>query len=390
MVWDIFSGPTTTVAAASNGGTISGIATWANPSAGVLAVANAQFFNPAGGTGVQVATSGTPAVISYTGVSGNTLTGCTFTSGSGTVATGGSVVLPIPVANSTFYFGQFAGGANTQGIRVTGCGRSQAGPNGTTAWDVECESTTSQVYIEGWTNKSASVSTLTNAFFNFHGCHDVLLLNNQSPQGASVNGNSTTVITNPSPNQLAISEGQLSPEPNGLWTPKDHGYLNWSYDPALTGGNSTPATGVMQVTGLRVRTQLVVTNIIMNIQAAPTGALTSGQNWAALYTSAGVQVGLSADQTTPWATTGTKTMALASGPFTIAPGNYFVVFVSNVGSLLTPGFARMLNVNATITNINLGTGSMRAATNATVTTLPAPLVPGSNVAAQNIYWAALS
>jgi len=211
MVWDIFSGPTTSVAAASNGGTISGIASWSSPSAGVLAVASTQFFNPAPGQ-LQVAASGsTTALVNYTGISGNTFTGCTYVSGSpaGTVATGGSVVLPVPVGNSTFYFGAFPGGANTQGVRITGCGRAQSGPNGSTTWDVECESTTSQVYIQGWVNKASSPSTATNAFFNFHGCNDVVLIGNQSPQGASVNGNSTTVITNPAANTLWLHNGAL-------------------------------------------------------------------------------------------------------------------------------------------------------------------------------------
>jgi len=84
----------TTVAAGSNGGTISGIAAWATPSAGVLAVANTAGW-PTAGT-VNVAASGpTTAVVTYTGVTANTLTGCAYVSGSpaGTVATGGAVTL---------------------------------------------------------------------------------------------------------------------------------------------------------------------------------------------------------------------------------------------------------------------------------------------------------
>jgi large repetitive protein len=99
-VWTGYTGASgtadTTVASGSNGGTISGIASWAYPSAGVLAVASTAAFTAAGlttGT-LLVATSGSgPALVTYTGISGNTFTGCAYVSGSavtpGTVATGG-------------------------------------------------------------------------------------------------------------------------------------------------------------------------------------------------------------------------------------------------------------------------------------------------------------
>ena len=89
-----YPSPATTVAAGSDGGEISAIASWASPSPGVLDIVSSTAFNPAGGT-VTVAASGpATATITYTGVSGNTLTGC-YVSGSatGTVATGGAVTV---------------------------------------------------------------------------------------------------------------------------------------------------------------------------------------------------------------------------------------------------------------------------------------------------------
>ena len=91
---------TTTVAAGSNGGTISGIAAWGTPGAGQLAVASTAGF-PTAGT-IYVATSNTIAQVTYTGTSGgNTLTGCAYVNGSaaGTVATGNSVVLATAAAS---------------------------------------------------------------------------------------------------------------------------------------------------------------------------------------------------------------------------------------------------------------------------------------------------
>lgn len=82
----------TTVAAGSNGGEISQIASWAAPSAGVLDVASTTSF-PGSGTINVVASGTTLALINYTGTTGTSFTGCTYVSGSatGTVATGGQV-----------------------------------------------------------------------------------------------------------------------------------------------------------------------------------------------------------------------------------------------------------------------------------------------------------
>jgi trimeric autotransporter adhesin len=88
------SASATTVAAGSTGGEISAIASWSSPSAGVLDVASTTGY-PSSGT-LHVAASGsTTAVVTYTGISGNSFTGCAYVSGSatGTVSTGGAVSL---------------------------------------------------------------------------------------------------------------------------------------------------------------------------------------------------------------------------------------------------------------------------------------------------------
>jgi hypothetical protein len=90
-----FNSAPTTVAAGSNGGEISQVATWSAPSAGVLDVASTTGYPPSG-TLTVAASGATTAVITYTGTSGgNSFTGCAYVSGSatGTVATGGAVTL---------------------------------------------------------------------------------------------------------------------------------------------------------------------------------------------------------------------------------------------------------------------------------------------------------
>jgi hypothetical protein len=84
----------TTVASGSNGGEISNIGAWSSPSAGVLDVATTTGW-PTSGSLAVAASGSTLAEITYTGVSGNSFTGCAYVSGSatGTVATGGAVTM---------------------------------------------------------------------------------------------------------------------------------------------------------------------------------------------------------------------------------------------------------------------------------------------------------
>lgn len=96
LVFDVSAPPATTVAAGSNGGTISGIATWGGTFGGngVLVVASTALY-PTSGTLTVAASGSTTAVVTYTGITGTTFTGCAYVSGSpsGTVATGGAVGL---------------------------------------------------------------------------------------------------------------------------------------------------------------------------------------------------------------------------------------------------------------------------------------------------------
>jgi hypothetical protein len=100
----VFAPAATTVASGSNGGEISQIATWSSPSPGVLDVATTAAW-PASGSITVAASGSTTAVVTYTGVSGNSLTGCQYVSGSasGTVSTGGAVTL----TTSAFTTGAF-------------------------------------------------------------------------------------------------------------------------------------------------------------------------------------------------------------------------------------------------------------------------------------------
>lgn len=93
----VVSGQATTVAAGSNGAAaISTIASWAQPSAGVLDVASTAGFAASGTIWVTTSGANQPAQISYTSITGGgtpSFNGCAFVAGTGanTVATGNSV-----------------------------------------------------------------------------------------------------------------------------------------------------------------------------------------------------------------------------------------------------------------------------------------------------------
>ena len=102
------AGANTTVAAGSNGGTISAIATWGGTYGGngVLDVASTSSW-PTAGTITVAASSSTTAVVTYTGVSGTSFTGCAYVSGSpsGTISTGGAVINDNGNTPNTITFG---------------------------------------------------------------------------------------------------------------------------------------------------------------------------------------------------------------------------------------------------------------------------------------------
>jgi hypothetical protein len=96
MVFDVSVPATTTVAAGSNGGEISAIASWGATYGGngILDVGSTAVYSPTG-TLTVAASGSTTAVITYTGKTTSTFTGCAYVSGSatGTVATGNTVTL---------------------------------------------------------------------------------------------------------------------------------------------------------------------------------------------------------------------------------------------------------------------------------------------------------
>jgi hypothetical protein len=174
--------------------------------------------------------------------------------------------------------------------------------------------------------------------------------------------------------------------PRVYWSPEDHGLTTWTQDPATcAAGQLLPAAGTVHFARIHLPVAASITNILMFVSTAGSG-LTSGQCFAGLYTAAGSLIASTADQATAWASTGTKTMALAGGAQALAAGDYLIGFFAN-GSTL-PSFLR--GVSQSAVNAGLSASTSRYGTAATGQTTSMPSSIGTLAGASNAWWCALS
>lgn len=171
--------------------------------------------------------------------------------------------------------------------------------------------------------------------------------------------------------------------------PTDHGMKAWSYDMSSITAGTAGADGVLQICLLHLPIAASITNVCLHVTTAGT-SLTANNNIAALYTAAGALVGVTADQSVAWTSSGYKQMALTGGPFARTAGDYYVAWWLN-GSGTDPSFAR--SGNAASVNNGLSAPNLRFATTADVgltNAASAPSTLGAQTAASIGWWAALS
>lgn len=173
----------------------------------------------------------------------------------------------------------------------------------------------------------------------------------------------------------------------GQFTPADHGYLTWTYDPAVgMAGLLVPAGGTLNLIKLKLDQSALITNIVMTVVTGG-ATLTSGQNFALLYSSAGVLLGQTATQHTAWQSSGLKTMALNT-PVTVGAGMVYAGFYC-VGSTL-PNFSRGNQTSAAGGNAGLAAPNLRHATADTGLTTTPPDPFGAQTSNSTAWWVALS
>lgn len=110
-----------------------------------------------------------------------------------------------------------------------------------------------------------------------------------------------------------------------------YGAAAMSYQPFSVNSSTAATSGTVYYHKVYVRKATTITNIA-HILGAVGVTLTAGQNFVGLYNASGVQLGISADLSSVWATgaslTVPKVIPLVS-PVTVQPGIYYVLFLSN-------------------------------------------------------------
>lgn len=172
----------------------------------------------------------------------------------------------------------------------------------------------------------------------------------------------------------------------GAFAPFDHGYLGWSFDPAVASGTGVALTtaGTVYTVQIPIAQAGTATNIVYDIVTAG-GTLTAAQCFAGLYSPAGVLLGTTADLSTPWASTGVTVSPLVT-PAAVSPGLHRAAFFFNgtTGpSLLKANIRVSANAGQSAANSRFS-----SADTGRTTTLAATL--GARTATVNAYWAAIS
>lgn len=172
------------------------------------------------------------------------------------------------------------------------------------------------------------------------------------------------------------------------WMPEDYGLIAWSSDPAIgTSTTQTVTNGTIYLSALRIRRAVTITNVHWAPNAAGVTP-TSGQNFAALVSSAGTilsSVGVDALVTTA---AGNKPIAVLAAPQAVAAGMYWVALLFNAAT--PPVLLRTSGQQLGTNNYGLAAAGLRFATNGTAATaLPGSFTPASNVAGPAL-WVAVS
>ncbi|MEZ0089939.1 hypothetical protein [Streptacidiphilus sp. EB129] len=216
-------------------------------------------------------------------------------------------------------------------------------------------------------------------------------LTNQATAPATPSGGAVVYAQNGVP-LFKDSSGNVTTLKNSDPVASDSALAAWAFDPAGAAAAFLTTAGVLYLSKVILTQQQTLTNGLVSVTTAG-GTLTAAENYLALFNSAGVQVAISADQTTAFATAGLITAAWTSPLVNAAPGAYYVGVLCNGGTAITLASGSALKPgNVSVGNAGLATAASRFLTSGTSqTAMPSSVALGSasgNVAAT--IWAAVS
>jgi len=170
---------------------------------------------------------------------------------------------------------------------------------------------------------------------------------------ALVAGSGVTITVDDPGNTITIA---AATDGGGGVRPVDHGLVSWNFDPVIVQNAQALSTGVMYVTKFRLDTAKSLTGLPSYISSTAGAGLSNC--YAALLSTAGARLAVSADLSTSWQSTGLKANAFAT-PYSATPGYYYGVFLAG-GATTQPTWLR--GGNNVGVNFNLTGSGLRFAT----------------------------
>lgn len=178
----------------------------------------------------------------------------------------------------------------------------------------------------------------------------------------------------------------------GPLIPSDHGFTAWSVPlgylstASIISGEGVVA-GRLRATRIKRFPGGTITNLYV---AVTTAGATLSNCFASLHGADGARLGQTADQSTPWASTGIKQMALTSPAAGVPAGDIFVAFWFNgttAPTLMRSGYAFG---SAQMNHGLSATDSLYFYTSDTGLTTTAPATLGTKTASALAFWVAVN
>lgn len=122
-----------------------------------------------------------------------------------------------------------------------------------------------------------------------------------------------------------------------VWEPADAGFRAWTFDTLSIVSTLTLTSGRIEMARVRIPPQAAgtITGVVTNVGVAG-ATLTAGQNLMALYTTSGTRLGITASQEANWTSTGVKQIAFTAPATNVPAGDYFIAFLSNGTTPISP------------------------------------------------------
>lgn len=170
-----------------------------------------------------------------------------------------------------------------------------------------------------------------------------------------------------------------------IWQPRHYGLLAWSNSPHPCANPAVTGTTSMWVSKVFVPETITASNVVTYVTTAGSGVTSA---YMGVYDSSGALLGQTAQQSTAFNSTGTKSIALAS-PVTITGGPGVYVYVAFCCTAATTAPTLTRPSGTTFQNVNLSPADYVGGSTPGTNPLASSFTP-SSLGNQPPFWMALS